>query len=53
MDASPGEITLVRKENEALKEQLAQVQNELAAAQKRITELEQEIPPQTNAGGEI
>jgi bifunctional DNase/RNase len=51
VDAFPNEMTLVRKENEALKEQLAQLQNELASAQKRITELESEdLPPSTNSG---
>ena len=51
VDAFPNEMTLVRKENEALKEQLAQLQNELASAQKRFTELESEdLPPSTNSG---
>jgi len=44
MDDFPDEITRARKENELLKEQLAQLQNELAAAQKRITILESKKP---------
>ena len=40
VDALPDELTLLRKENETLKEQLERLQNELASAQKRIAELE-------------
>jgi uncharacterized protein len=53
VDAFPDQVTLAHQENELLKEQLARLQNELAAARKRITELEskksrrrQKEPPQ-------
>lgn len=51
VDSFPNEMTLLRKENETLKEQLAQLQKELASAQERITGLESEdLPPTTDAG---
>jgi len=39
-ETSLDEVTHLRKENEALKEQLARMQNDLEAAQRRIAELE-------------
>ena len=39
-ETSLDEVTHLRKENEALKEQLARMQNHLEAAQRRIAELE-------------